>query len=66
MSGTALPPRFAGGPYDEPPPVTPLAIDTVALARPLSGLPGVGKVTARRLAAFGLTTVGDLIDHFPR
>ena len=66
MTGTALPPRFAGGPYDEPPPVTRLSVDTVALARPLSGLPGVGKVTARRLAAFGLTTVGDLIDHFPR
>ncbi len=66
MTGTALPPRFAGGPYDEPPPVTRLSVDTVALARPLSGLPGVGKVTARRLAGFGLTTVGDLIDHFPR
>jgi len=58
--------RFGGEPYETPPPATPLAADSTALARPLSGLPGIGKVTARRLATFGLETVGDLIDHFPR
>jgi len=66
VTGTGLPLRFAGGHYEETPPVTRLSVDPVSLERPLAGLPGVGKVTARRLAAFGLTTVGDLIDHFPR
>jgi len=66
VTGTELPRRFAGGHYDEPPPVTRLSVDPASLERPLADLPGVGKVTARRLAGFGLTTVGDLIDHFPR
>ncbi len=66
MTATGLPPRFAGGPFEEPPPVTRLSVDTCALQRPLGSLPGIGKVTVRRLASFGLVTVGDLIDHFPR
>jgi ATP-dependent DNA helicase RecG len=66
VTGTGLPARFAGGRFEWPPPVTRLSVDPTALERPLAGLPGVGKVTARRLAGFGLTTVGDLIDHFPR
>ena len=66
MTKTGLPPRFAGGRFEGPPPLTRLSVDPTALERPLAGLPGVGKVTARRLAGFGLTTVGDLIDHFPR
>ncbi len=66
LRGPQAPVRFGGEPYETPPPATPLAADSTALARPLSGLPGIGKVTARRLATFGLETVGDLIDHFPR
>ncbi len=65
MSRTTFPPGFAGTPGGEPPP-TRLRIDPTGLRRPLDSLPGVGKVTARRLAAFGLETVGDLIEHFPR
>jgi len=65
VSRTTFPPGFAGTPGGEPPP-TRLRIDPTGLRRPLDSLPGVGKVTARRLAAFGLETVGDLIEHFPR
>ena len=66
MTGTQRPQRFAGGPYEQPPPVTRLSIDPAALDRPLAALPGVSKGAARKLAAFGLVTVGDLIEHFPR
>jgi ATP-dependent DNA helicase RecG len=61
-----LPLRFGDGRYDERPPLTRLAFDPAALEAPLSGLERVTKPVARRLASFGLETVGDLIDHFPR
>ncbi len=60
-----LPPRFGGGPQQTPP-LPRLFHDPGMLKRPLAGLEGVGKVAARRLAAFGLETVGDLITHYPR
>jgi ATP-dependent DNA helicase RecG len=66
VTGRARLLRFAGGRYDDPPPVTRLSVDPASLERPLSSLAGVGTVTARRLSAFGLRTVGDLVDHFPR
>ena len=58
--------RFAGGPYDGRPQAPLLAPDAAGLARPLSELPGVRPVLARRLAGFGLETVGDLLTHYPR
>lgn len=66
MTETGLPLLFGGGRYDERPPVTRLSFDPSALAAPLSGLEHVTGPVARRLTSFGLETVGDLIDHFPR
>ena len=66
MTGQPLPLRFGGGRYDERPPVTRLAFDPASLARPLAELEHVTPAVARRLAGFGLETVGDLIEHFPR
>ena len=66
MTATGLPLRFAGGRYEQAPPPTRLAADPAGLLRPLSELEAVTAVTARRLAAFGLRTVGDLIGHVPR
>jgi ATP-dependent DNA helicase RecG len=62
----ALPLRFGGGRYDQRPPVTRLSFDPAAPARPLADLEHVTPAVARRLAGFGLHTVGDLIEHFPR
>ncbi len=37
-----------------------------ALAQPVTILPGVGPAAARRFTALGITTVGTLLEHFPR
>ena len=66
MTGQPLPLRFGGGRYEERPPVTRLSFDPATLARPLAELDHVTPAVARRLAGFGLATVGDLIEHFPR
>ena len=66
MTAPALPLRFGGGRYHERPPTPRLFFDPGTLATPLSELEHVTKPVARRLAVFGLETVGDLIDHFPR
>ena len=66
MSAGRPPLRFAGGPYDGRPQAPRLAPDAAGLVRPLSELPGVRPVLARRLAGFGLETVGDLLTHYPR
>ena len=66
MTGQPLPHRFGGGRYDERPPLTRLSFDPAVLARPLADLEHVTSSVARRLATFGLETVGDLIEHFPR
>ncbi len=65
MSGRPLL-RFAGGRYDERPQPPFLAPDASGLSRPLADLPGVRPALARRLAGFGLATVGDLLEHYPR
>jgi ATP-dependent DNA helicase RecG len=62
----ALPLRFGGGRYLERPPLPHLSFDPASLATPLADLDQVTKPVAKRLAAFGLETVGDLIDHVPR
>ena len=66
MTGSRLPLRFGGGRYAERPPVPKLFIRSDTLSRPLSELDSVTAAAARKLTAFGLVTVGDLIDHFPR
>ena len=66
MTESPFPPRFGGGLYHERPPLPRLSFDPAALATPLAELEHVTKPVARRLASFGLETVGDLIDHFPR
>lgn len=66
MTAPPLPHRFGGGLYTERPPVTRLALGPDVLAVPLADLGRVTPSVARRLSAFGLHTVGDLIDHFPR
>ena len=66
MTEPPFPLRFGGGRYHERPPLPRLSFDRAALATPLSELEHVTKPVARRLASFGLETVGDLIDHFPR
>jgi ATP-dependent DNA helicase RecG len=58
--------RFAGGRYDGRPQPPLLSPDAAGLARPLADLPGVRPLLARRLAGFGLETVGDLLTHYPR
>lgn len=42
------------------------AAERIDPARPLRGLPGIGPVSAQRLAATGLVTVLDLVQFFPR
>ena len=66
MTGSRLPLRFGGGRYAERPPVPKLFLRPDTLSRPLSELDGMTPAAARKLTAFGLVTVGDLIDHFPR
>jgi ATP-dependent DNA helicase RecG len=67
VSEGPLPLRFAGGGrYERRPPAPPLAPDAAGLERPLADLPGVRPALARRLAGFGLATVGDLLTHYPR
>ena len=66
MSEGRPPLRFAGGRYDGRPEPPRLAPDASALAGPLADLAGVRPALARRLAGFGLETVGDLLTHYPR
>ena len=66
MTGSRLPLCFGGGRYTERPPVPKLFFQPESLSRPLSELERVTPAVARKLTAFGLVTVGDLIDHFPR
>ena len=66
MTEPALPLRFGGGRYHERPPVPRLSFDPASLSTPLAELDQVTPAVARRLAAFGLETVGDLIEHVPR
>jgi ATP-dependent DNA helicase RecG len=66
VTGQPLPLRFGGGRYDDRPPVTRLSFDPAWLERPLAGLERVSPSVARRLSSFGLQTVGDLVEHFPR
>ena len=66
MTGKGLPLRFGGGRYDGRPPLTRLSYDPASLERPLAELEHVTPPVARRLKAFGLETVGDLVGHFPR
>ena len=66
MTEPGLPLRFGGGRYDVRPPTPRLFFRPSSLSKPLADLEHVTPAVARRLAAFGLETVGDLIDHFPR
>ena len=66
MTGQPLPLRFGGGRYDERPPLTRLSFDPSSLLRPLADLDQVTPAVARRLAGFGLHTVGDLLGHEQR
>jgi ATP-dependent DNA helicase RecG len=66
VTGQPLPQRFGGGRYDRRPPATRLSFDPASLSRRLAELEHVTTPVARRLAGFGLETVGDLIEHFPR
>jgi ATP-dependent DNA helicase RecG len=61
-----LPLRLGGGRYAGRPPVPRLFFRPGSLDRPLAELEHVTPHVAGRLATFGLETVGDLIDHFPR
>lgn len=58
--------RFGGGRYEELPPPPRLFLSDAALEAPLSDLDRVSGPVARRLAALGLETLGDLIGHLPR
>ncbi len=66
MTGTTLPLRFGGGRYETRPPAPRLSLDPSMLAASLSSLEGVTPAIGRRLEAFGLVTVGDLVRHYPR
>ncbi|HMK92830.1 MAG TPA: OB-fold nucleic acid binding domain-containing protein, partial [Thermoleophilia bacterium] len=66
MSDRHSPVRFAGGRFDAPPQPPRLAPDPARLDRPLADLEGVRPALARKLAGFGLHTVRDLLEHYPR
>ena len=66
MTEPRLPLRFGGGRYQERPPVPRLFFHPSALERPLGDLEHVTAAVAKRLASFGLNTVGDLVEHYPR
>ncbi len=66
MTRLRLPQRFGGGLCDEPPPTPRLFLSDAVLKKPLSDLDQVSVPVARRLAALGLETLGDLIGHLPR
>jgi ATP-dependent DNA helicase RecG len=62
----SLPPPLGaerGAPWPAPPP--PRRPDPGRWGAPLTALPGVGPTTARRAAALGIATVGDLLTHLP-
>jgi ATP-dependent DNA helicase RecG len=61
-----LPRPFAGGRSYQRPQPTQLAPDPSLIDRPLLSAAELKPAVARRLAGFGLTTVGDLLEHFPR
>ncbi len=66
MTESRSPLAFGGGRFQGRPPVPRLAFDPATLSRPLADLDEVTVTVARRLESFGLVTVGDLIEHFPR
>ncbi len=58
--------RFGGGEYAVPPPQPHLFLSHAALALKLRDSDVVAPAVARRLAEFGIETVGQLIWHLPR
>jgi len=66
VSVEPLPVRFGGGRYLERPQAPLFTLHPEHLQSPLASIATVGTATARRLAGLGITTVGDLLEHYPR
>jgi ATP-dependent DNA helicase RecG len=66
VSRPPLPLCFGGGRYPGRPQPPRLFLRPERLETPLTGVTRVGPTTARRLRDFGLVTVGDLLEHYPR
>ena len=47
-------------------PAVPAPPPEAGLDAPVTTLPGIGSVNAKRLARLGIHTIGDLLQHFPR
>jgi ATP-dependent DNA helicase RecG len=65
VTGQQIVVSFAGGRYKQRPSPTALAADSSFLTRPLAAVTDVTPALARRLAALGFETVGDLLEHVP-